>query len=155
MILDSYISLRNWRNSIPKNKTVVVSNGCFDLIHLGHTTFLTQAKNLGDYLVVGINSDASIKKLKGKNRPINHQYARAIVLNTLKPVDVVFIFNSIRCDTFLEFARPDIYTKAGDYNIKSLDKSEKQVLRNFKSKIKFIPFVNGYSTTSIINKINS
>jgi rfaE bifunctional protein nucleotidyltransferase chain/domain len=97
--------------------TIVATNGCFDILHAGHVQYLQEAKSLGDKLVVGLNSDKSVKKLKGKARPFNNQKNREIVLSALECVDEVIIFDSINCSSFLEQVKPDIYVKGGDYKL--------------------------------------
>lgn len=134
-------------------KQIVVTNGCFDLLHKGHISYLTKAKSLGTYLIVLLNSDNSIKQLKGNTRPIINQEDRKFMLQNLKAVDEVIIFDDITCQKELAQIKPDIYCKAADYNIDSLNKKELEVLQNYKTKIVFLDFVDNISTTTIINKI--
>src|SRR5216110_849402 len=96
-------------------KKLVATNGCFDLLHLGHVTYLESARNQGDALLIGVNSDASVRELKGPNRPVNNENDRAAVLAALEAVDGVFIFPEKRATSFLALAKPDIYVKGGDY----------------------------------------
>jgi D-beta-D-heptose 7-phosphate kinase/D-beta-D-heptose 1-phosphate adenosyltransferase len=144
--------LKLWRGSLT-DKRLVVTNGCFDILHAGHVHYLSEAKSFGDYLLVGINSDSSIKKLKGKSRPINPQSHRAYVLDNLKCVDFVYVFNELRCTDFLKISQPDIYVKGGDYALDTLNNEEKQILIENKSDIKFIKFKFDISTTNILSKI--
>lgn len=151
MILKNVYDLWEWRESFPQDKTLVVTNGCFDILHAGHVQFLTDAKKLGDSLLVGVNSDESVRELKGPTRPVNPQEARSSVVDALRAVEATFVFD----DTvnFLDIVRPNIYTKAGDYTLDTLDKNEVKILRKRNSKIVLVGFLDGYSTTSIINKI--
>jgi rfaE bifunctional protein nucleotidyltransferase chain/domain len=155
MILRTEEDLINWREGLGPwfNKTVV-TNGVFDILHVGHVRFIKQAAQLGDFLLIGINSDESVKQLKGPSRPINSALDRAEILCSLKWVDGVFIFNDVRCNRFLELSRPNIYVKAGDYSIESINKEEKKALEKARSEILFLDFVNGFSTTKIIEKIS-
>lgn len=142
--------IKNLKN---QNKKIVATNGCFDILHVGHVKYLAQAKELGDILVVGINSDNSVKELKGPTRPINNEQDRAEVLAALSAVDYVVIFEEIDAINFLSMVKPDIYAKGGDYTVESLPES-KTVLQNG-GKIEFIKFVDGKSTTNIIEKAKS
>lgn len=151
MIIDN---LQDWRNSfVNTNKKLVVTNGCFDILHAGHVHYLNEAKSFGDYLLVGINSDSSVKKLKGESRPINTQFYRSYILDNIKCVDFVYVFDEIRCINFLKVCKPDIYVKGGDYTLETLNLEEKQSLVENKSIIKFIKFKFDVSTTNIIKKL--
>ena len=145
-----------WRETLSlQKKRLVVTNGCFDILHRGHISYLYQAQALGDELLVLINSDASVKALKGPSRPLVSEADRAYALSALKPVSRVVIFDSPRCDCELAALRPDVYVKAGDYTIESLDDSERSALENCGAQIIFVPFVRGFSTTEFVNRINS
>ena len=134
-------------------KKVVLTNGCFDLLHVGHVSSLESARALGDSLWVALNSDKSIKNLKGDSRPIFSEKERAHMLSALEVVDGIFIFSGDRLvDEILQF-RPDIYVKSGDYTLDNLDPSEHKALVSVGAEIKFVPFVPGFSTTSTIRKI--
>jgi len=133
-------------NEIRESKKIVFTNGCFDIIHCGHTDYLTKSKRLGDILIVGLNSDYSIKRLKGDNRPINNQSDRATVLSALKSVDYVVIFDEDTPYELIKNIQPSILTKGGDY------KAEDIVGYEIANETIVIPFVDGKSTTSIINK---
>ena len=135
-----------------QNKIIVTTNGCFDIIHAGHVKYLKQAKELGDVLIVCMNSDASVKRIKGHSRPLNCQDDRAEVLAALKPVDYVVIFEEDTPSDILGKIKPNIHTKGGDYTEETLP--EAGIIKKAGGKIKFIPFVQGKSTTNIINKIN-
>lgn len=145
--------MESWRLNNPL-KRLVVTNGCFDLLHVGHVSYLNKAKELGDVFIVGINGDESVRKLKGKNRPINNQNDRAYVLASLASVDFVIIFEEERAANFLRLTEPDIYVKAGDYTIESLYPTEKEILERNKIQIIFLPFVEGKSTTKILESLN-
>jgi rfaE bifunctional protein nucleotidyltransferase chain/domain len=136
-----------------RGQRVVATNGCFDLLHYGHVNYLQRARKLGDLLVVGLNSDASVRQLKGRGRPLVCQQHRAAVLAALACVDAVVIFNERRANRFLAAVRPDIYVKAGDYTAKTLNASERAVLAKLGTRIRIVPFVRGFSTTSLIAKI--
>jgi len=132
--------------------TVVATNGCFDILHAGHVNFLEACKRKGDTLVVGLNGDASVKALKGEGRPINPEHLRAKLLVALKAVDIVCIFEGVRCADFLLFCEPDVYVKGGDYTLNTLDSSERAAL-NPKTRIEFVPLTEGVSTTETIRKV--
>ena len=136
-------------------KKVVVTNGCFDILHLGHVTYLEAARKEGDALLVGLNSDASVADLKGPGRPVNSETDRAGVLAALESVDGVCIFTDKEAVRFLERARPDIYVKGGDYTLETMNREERKVLEQAGARISFIPFVKGKSTTLLLKKISS
>jgi rfaE bifunctional protein nucleotidyltransferase chain/domain len=138
-----------------KDNSIVLTNGCFDIIHRGHIEYLNASKTLGDILVVGINTDSSVKKLKGETRPINNELDRAYVLSNLKCVDYVFIFDDVNFKTQILTIRPTIYTKAGDYTLDNMNKEERDALISVNAEIKFMPFIENFSTTKTINKIKS
>ena len=136
-----------------KGKKIVFTNGCFDILHKGHVTYLNEAKKLGDLLLVGLNSDASVKRLKGPERPINNELDRQFVLSQLKAVDFVEIFDQ---DTPLELilkVKPNILVKGGDWKIDQIV-GAKEVLSSG-GDVFSLNFVDGYSTTSIIHKIQA
>jgi rfaE bifunctional protein nucleotidyltransferase chain/domain len=132
---------------------IVFTNGCFDLLHLGHVRYLTAAKRFGDVLVVGLNSDASVRQLKGPDRPINSESDRAEILAALTVVDHVVIFQEMRVSRLVTILRPDIYVKGGDYSVDSLDRGEVDALRSIGAEIKIVPLVPGRSTTRLIEAI--
>ena len=133
-----------------EGKKVVFTNGCFDILHAGHVRYLNAAKALGDSLVLGLNSDISVKKLKGESRPINNEIDRAEVLSALKAVDYVVIFDEETAENIADEVKPDIYAKGGDYSIETLP--EAKVVAKHGGKTVLIPLVEGKSSTNIINK---
>ena len=132
---------------------IVFTNGCFDLLHVGHVRYLTAAKQLGDILVVGLNSDASVRQLKGPDRPLNSEADRAEILAALTVVDHVVIFAEMRVNRLITILRPDLYVKGGDYSVDSLDHGEVDALRSVGAEIKILPLVPGRSTTRLIEAI--
>jgi D-glycero-beta-D-manno-heptose 1-phosphate adenylyltransferase len=134
-----------------EGKKIVTTNGCFDLIHTGHVSYLREAASLGDILIVGINSDKSVQNLKGPGRPVQKEKDRALIIGSLKMVDYTFIFTEPDPKKFLQIIKPDIHVKGGDYTPESLP--EREVVESNGGKIVIVSFVNGYSTTSIVNKI--
>jgi glycerol-3-phosphate cytidylyltransferase len=136
-----------------ENKVIVSTNGCFDILHVGHVRYLNQAKALGVILIVCLNTDKSVKRLKGDSRPINNENDRAEVLAGLSSVDYVILFDEDTPSDLLGKIKPDIHVKGGDYNVDTLPESK--VIQQSGGKIMFLPFVKGKSTTAIINKINS
>ena len=131
-------------------KKLVATNGCFDLLHVGHVRYLRAARELGDSLVVGINGDDSVRALKGEGRPLNTERDRAEVVAALESVNHVMIFPEKRASQFLEAARPAIYVKGGDYNIETLDAEERLKLEKMAAEIRILPLEAGYSTTALL-----
>ena len=131
---------------------IVTTNGCFDILHIGHLRYLKKAKSFGDILVVALNSDSSTRKLKGETRPINNQNDRAELLANLNCVDIVVIFDEISPQKLLVEIAPDIHTKGADYTIETLP--EAKAIMEVGGRIEFIEFVEGKSTTNTIKKIN-
>jgi rfaE bifunctional protein nucleotidyltransferase chain/domain len=145
-----------WRAELKKqNRKLVITNGCFDILHRGHADYLMRARALGDAMLVLINSDNSVQTLKGPDRPVIDQYNRAYLLCALESVDSVVIFDTPRCDQFFTELKPDIYVKGGDYTLETIDKQERQALESVNTDIRFLPFIPGLSTTSIINKLTA
>lgn len=142
------VEVQKWRAA---NKKIIFTNGCFDLIHVGHLRTFIEAKKLGDILIVGINSDRSVKTLKGETRPLISELDRAELIVALKPVDYVIIFDEIDVSNLLETVQPDIYVKGGDYTLENLP--EKETINRFNIEVKFIPLVAGISTTELVNRI--
>jgi rfaE bifunctional protein nucleotidyltransferase chain/domain len=132
---------------------VVATNGCFDILHVGHVRYLAAARKLGDVLVVGLNGDSSVRQLKGEGRPVNPEQDRAEVLAALESVDYVTIFPELRATNFLRAAQPSTYAKGGDYTADTLDPEERAVLAKFGTKIEIIPFEQGYSTSQLLTRI--
>lgn len=133
---------------------LVFTNGCFDLLHAGHVRYLQQARGLGDALVVGLNSDRSVRELKGEGRPLNPQDDRAEVLAALSCVDFVVIFEGKRATHLLRAVRPHVYAKGGDYTPESLDAEERGALDECGAKIEILPLVPGRSTTALAGKLS-
>ncbi len=136
-----------------RGKTIVTTNGCFDIIHAGHVRYLKQAKELGDVLVVCLNSDDSVKRLKGPARPLNTQDDRAEVLAGLASVNYVIIFKEDTPADILGQIKPDIHVKGGDYTEETLP--EAKIVKNGGGTVRFIPLMEGRSTTNIIKRINN
>jgi len=135
------------------NKTIVATNGCFDILHAGHVAYLETAKEQGDLLIVGLNDDDSIRELKGINRPINCLEDRARVLASVRYVDLVVIFHEKRAHEFIKAVQPDIYVKGGDYTLDSLSECERLLLEENTLDIVILPELTGRSTTNIVDKI--
>lgn len=136
-----------------KGQTIVSTNGCFDLLHAGHLQYLHEAADLGDILIIGINSDASVKRLKGESRPLQSELDRATIMASLKPVDYTLIFEEDDPCAFLEILRPDIHVKGGDYLPENLP--EKAVVESHGGKIAILSFKDGISTTKILEKMQN
>ena len=134
-------------------KKIVATNGCFDLLHIGHVRYLQAARALGDLLVVGLNGDDSVHQLKGAGRPITTQSDRAEILAALACVDLVTIFPETRATKFLAATRPAVYVKGGDYTSETLDEEERAILNEIEATIRLIPFETGYSTSGLIEQI--
>ncbi len=138
-----------------QNKKIVTTNGVFDILHIGHVRYLRQAKKLGDILIVGINSNSSVKRLKGKNRPINNEKDRAEVLSALECVDYILIFSEDNPIQWLSQIKPDIHVKGGDYKTHPEKIIEKEIVEKNNGKIIILDKVQGVSTTETIEKILS
>jgi rfaE bifunctional protein nucleotidyltransferase chain/domain len=134
-------------------KKLVATNGCFDLLHVGHVRYLQAARKRGDALAVGINGDASVKALKGKGRPLNHEHDRAEIVAALECVDYVSIFAEKRASDFLAAIMPAIYVKGGDYQTDTLNAEERTVLEKIGAHIEIVPFEAGYSTSGLIERL--
>lgn len=147
-------TLPQWRESVRKSgKRLVVTNGCFDVLHRGHVTYLEQARAQGDALLVGLTSDANVRKLKGTGRPVNEQQDRAAVIAALESVSATYIFPELDARSFLEFVKPDIYVKGGDYTLDTINQDERHLLEKMGVKIVLLGGVPGKSTTAILEKI--
>lgn len=143
-----------WRAAMRQSGCqLVVTNGCFDILHLGHVTYLEAARNLGDALLVGMNSDAAVRQLKGPDRPVNTEADRTAVLAALESISGVCLFTEKRATRFLELAQPDIYVKGGDYTLETLDQEERRTVESAGGKIVILPVVPGRSTTALLQKI--
>jgi len=136
-------------------RKLVATNGCFDLLHVGHVRYLQAARALGDALLVGINGDESTRQLKGSGRPLNSENNRAEVVAALACVDLVTIFPDVRAVRFLELAQPDVYAKGGDYTVETLDPAEREILQRIGAQIRIIPFETGYSTSGLVRKLGT
>jgi D-glycero-beta-D-manno-heptose 1-phosphate adenylyltransferase len=134
-------------------KKLVVTNGCFDLLHVGHVRYLQAARGLGDALAVGLNGDRSVRKLKGSGRPINKEGDRAEVLAALACTDFVTIFPEMRATQFILAAQPAIYAKGGDYTSETLNAEEQAALQEVGAEIRIIPFEKGYSTSLLLEQL--
>lgn len=129
-----------------KGKKIVFTNGCFDILHAGHVSILEFSKNQGDVLVLGINTDASVKRLKGPSRPINKQADRALVAASLESVDAVVLFGQDTPLELIKFIKPDVLVKGADYTVQNV------VGREFAKKVALYPLLKGRSTTNVIKK---
>lgn len=134
-----------------QNKKIVTTNGVFDILHLGHVKSLEEAKKLGDVLIVGINSDFSVRQIKGEKRPINNEKSRTCVLAALEYIDYVFLFNEKDPRKWISKLKPDVHVKAGDYKINQI--IERDVIEKNDGKIIIAKMLEGYSTTALIHKI--
>jgi len=130
---------------------IVFTNGCFDIIHRGHVEYLYEAKELGDFLVVGLNSDSSVTKLKGDNRPVVGQLDRAYVLLNLKPVDAVIIFDEETPYELIKFVKPDFLVKGGDWKEDDIVGSD--IVKGYGGKVISLKYIDSYSSTNLIEKI--
>ena len=136
-------------------RRVVLTNGVFDLLHTGHLYYLQKARALGDALFIALNSDASVRELKGPLRPVQNELERAYALAATWFVDGVVIFREKRLTNEILALKPDVYSKAGDYTLEKLDRDERGALENIGAKIDFMPFLPGFSTTNLIAKIKA
>ena len=132
-------------------RRVVFTNGCFDILHAGHVRYLTAARAEGDVLIVGLNSDASVRRLKGPTRPVNPEADRAEVLGALRAVDAVTIFDEPTAAELIALVKPDVYVKGGDYTLETLP--EAAIVQRYGGRVAFIDLVEGRSTTGIIDRI--
>jgi rfaE bifunctional protein nucleotidyltransferase chain/domain len=143
--------LAEWRAGLRSaGGCLVVTNGCFDLLHSGHVTYLETARNQGDALLVGVNGDDSVRQLKGAGRPVNPEGDRAYVVAALESVTSVCIFPEKTATRFLELAQPDIYVKGGDYTLATLNQQERQAVEGAGGRIVIVPFVAARSTSALI-----
>jgi rfaE bifunctional protein nucleotidyltransferase chain/domain len=138
-----------------EGRKLVFTNGCFDLLHVGHVRYLQQARALGDALLIAVNGDASVRALKGPSRPVNEEQDRAEVLAALDCVDFLTVFHSERVTDLVKQIRPQVYAKGGDYTVESLDPGERKILEEVRAEIRILPLVPGKSTTSILEKCQS
>lgn len=134
-------------------KTVVCTNGCFDILHVGHARYLEATKAFADFSIVLLNSDKSVKSIKGPTRPINNENDRAELLSALKCVDYVVLFDEDSPRNLLDEIKPDVYTKGADYTMETLPEAD--IMRKNGTRVEFIKFVEGKSTTNVISKVKS
>jgi rfaE bifunctional protein nucleotidyltransferase chain/domain len=135
-------------------KKIVATNGCFDLLHVGHVRYLQAARALGDFLAVGLNGDKSVEELKGTGRPLRNENDRAEILAALQCVDLVSVFPQSRATKFLAAVRPAVYVKGGDYSSETLNQEELAMLKQIGAEVRLIPFEEGYSTSAFIEQIS-
>lgn len=142
--------ITTWKSN---NQTIVFTNGCFDIIHPGHISYLKDASKLGDKLVVGLNSDSSVQTIKGPKRPINNEYFRRTLLESIRYVDLVLIFNAETPIELIKFVKPDILCKGGDYSIEQIVGWD--FMEEIGGQTLSLPFKNGFSSSQIIDKIRA
>lgn len=136
-------------------ESVVLTNGCFDLLHTGHLFFLKKAATQGDRLFLALNGDESVQALKGPARPVQSEQERAYLLDSLSFIDTLVVFHTPRLSREITALQPDIYVKAGNYDITNINAEERGALEACGADIRFLPFLDGYSTTSLIKKIRA
>ena len=151
MIIDRNIAAHFCDGLKQSGKQIVFTNGCFDIIHAGHVRYLTAAKNFGDVLIVGLNTDESVRRLKGDSRPINNQDDRAEVLLGLKAVDHVIFFGEATAENLIAEVKPNVYVKGGDYTLDTLP--EAKIVQRYGGRVELVNLVAGRSTTNIVQKI--
>ncbi len=151
--LDEAVSRRN--DLRREGKSMVLTNGCFDLLHAGHLFLLDKTSDLADELWVAVNSDSSARALKGPSRPLQKERERAYALLCLEFVDVVLLFNGERLDEEIRALSPDTYAKGGDYTLDTINVDERAALDSVGTEIHFVPFLDGYGTTDLIRRIKS
>ncbi|RZT92296.1 rfaE bifunctional protein nucleotidyltransferase chain/domain [Ancylomarina subtilis] len=144
----AFATLQTWRF---KEEKIVFTNGCFDIVHRGHLEYLAQASNLGHKLVMGLNTDASVQRLKGPNRPINDEYSRALLLASLGFIDMVIFFDEETPYDLINFIQPDVLVKGSDYNAEDIVGYD--IVKAKGGEIITLDFIEGFSSTGIINKI--
>ena len=149
-------SLPRWRQQWRESgRRLAVTNGCFDLLHAGHVTYLEAARHQADALLVGVNSDDAVRGLKGPGRPVNSEADRALVLAALESVAGVFIFRERDAVKFLQAVRPDIYVKGGDYTLDTINQDERRFMESIGGKVVLLAHVPGKSTTGLLRKLAS
>jgi len=152
----SWDALPAWRDAQRRlGRTVVATNGCFDLLHLGHATYLEAARALGDLLVVGVNSDDSVRALKGPSRPVNPENDRAALIAALASVDAVCLFPEVSARNFLARLQPDVWAKGADYTLDTLNPEERAVVEQAGGRIAFLDLVPGRSTTRTLQRLGA
>jgi rfaE bifunctional protein nucleotidyltransferase chain/domain len=149
-------TLGPWREKLRRvGRKLVVTNGCFDVLHLGHVTYLQQARSQGDALLVGVTNDAGVRSLKGPGRPLNGENDRAGVLAALESVNGVYVFPELDARGFLQTVRPDVYVKGGDYTISTINQDERRLLEELGVRIVILPAVPGKSTSALVQKMQA
>lgn len=147
-------NLAQWRESVRAGgKRLVVTNGCFDILHVGHVTYLESARALGDMLLVGVNSDDSVRELKGPGRPVNPEGDRALVLAALASVDAVVVFGEADAMALLTLVRPEIYVKGGDYTLDTINQPERRLVEGAGGRVVVLGGVPGKSTTAVLTRV--
>jgi D-beta-D-heptose 7-phosphate kinase/D-beta-D-heptose 1-phosphate adenosyltransferase len=150
----SWEALPAWRKALrSQHKKLVVTNGCFDILHLGHVSYLEAARNQGDALLVAVNGDASVRGIKGPNRPINSEADRAAVLASLASVDAVCIFHEANAMRLLSLVQPDVYAKGGDYTLDTINQDERRLVEQMNGKVVVLGGIPGKSTTALLQKL--
>lgn len=153
-ILPDRDALRAWREAQrAAGRRVVATNGCFDLLHVGHVTYLEAARKLGDTLIVAVNSDASVRALKGPYRPLNPERDRAAVLAALESVGAVYVFPEPDALAFLELVRPEIYAKGGDYTLDTINQAERRLVESYGGRVVVVGGVPGRSTSALVRRL--
>lgn len=150
-ILNKEEALKQVQDWQSEGKKIVFTNGCFDIVHLGHIDYLEKARNLGDKLVLGLNTDASVKRLKGESRPVVNEYARARMMSAFEFVDTVILFDEPTPQELIETICPNVLVKGDDYSIANIVGADFVMAKG--GEVKTISLVNGYSTSAIIKKI--
>ena len=149
-------ALHAWRDEVrASGRRLVATNGCFDLLHLGHVTYLEAARNLGDLLLVGVNGDASVRALKGAGRPVNSEQDRALVLAAIESVSAVCVFPEMEALSFLRVARPDIYAKGGDYTLETINQDERRFVEGYGGRVVVLGGVAGRSTSALVSRLGT
>jgi len=142
------------KNQMKKEKKKIIwTNGCFDILHIGHIRYLEKAKLYGDILIVGLNDDESVRKLKGEKRPIINEKERAEILSALEFIDYIVFFHETDVTKYLKALEPDVYVKGGDYTMETINQDERKIVEDYSGRIIIIPAETSNSTTNIIEKI--
>ena len=149
--MNFFKNVTDFLSKVPRQEGLVFTNGCFDILHAGHVRYLTAARELGDILIVGLNSDASVRKLKGEGRPVNPAADRAEVLAGLRAVDHVVVFDEDTAEELVRRLQPDIYVKGGDYSLDRLPESA--IVAAYGGRTVLVPMVEGRSTTNVIQRL--
>lgn len=153
-ILADREALLAWREAQrTAGRRVVATNGCFDLLHVGHVTYLEAARNLGDALIVAVNSDASVRALKGPGRPLNPEGDRAAVLAALEAVSAVYVFSEPDALVFLDLVRPEVYAKGGDYTLDTINQAERRFVESYGGRVVVVGGVPGRSTSALVRRL--